>query len=61
MDQRDRQQIQLNMGQLIQHTNYRVLMEECVRRRMLSEVMKAIIEVSEGVVHRTKPVDSVSR
>lgn len=44
MDQRDRQQIQLNMGQLIQHTNYRVLMEECVRRRMLSEVMKAIIE-----------------
>lgn len=44
MDQRDRQQIQRNMGQLIQNTSYRVLMDECVRRRMLSEAMKSIIE-----------------
>ncbi|EAT36368.1 AAEL011562-PA [Aedes aegypti] len=44
MDQRDRHQIQHNMDQLIQHTNYGVLMAECVGRQMMSEVMKAIIE-----------------
>lgn len=32
------------MDQLIQNTSYKILMNECIRRRMLSEVMKSIIE-----------------
>lgn len=34
------------MDQLIQNTNYEVLKKECYLRRMLSEVMIAVIEVS---------------
>lgn len=44
MDERDRQLIRRNMDQLVLHTNYKILMNECIHRRMLSEVMKAIIE-----------------
>ncbi|XP_062561712.1 caspase Dronc [Armigeres subalbatus] len=44
MDQRDRQLIHRHMDQLILHTNYKVLLNECIGRRMLSEVMKSIIE-----------------
>lgn len=32
------------MDELIRYTNYRVLMNACINRRMLSEVMQAIIE-----------------
>lgn len=46
MEQEHRDKIKQNIEKLIQYTDYDELMQECIKRKLLFDVMKEIIEVN---------------
>lgn len=46
MEQEHRDKIKQNIEKLIQYTDYDELMQECINRKLLFDVMKEIIEVN---------------
>lgn len=48
MEQADRDKILQNIEKLIQYTEYNELMQECIERKLLFDVMREQIEVKSN-------------